>query len=230
MTSVPEIDGEQPGRAGDVLSVAIVNDYEVVVRGLATMLSDFPERVQVVELKVGEPVTTPVDVALYDTFSRTLGAQSDVGDVVGHDGVRKVIVYSWSVGPEVVQAALQSGVAGYVSKRVSGAELVEVIERVHRGELLVSDADESDDLEPAGGDWPGRQQGLTARESEIIALITQGFTNEQIAKRMYLSINTIKSYIRSAYRRMGVTRRAEAVRWGAQHGFSLEDGGSSRTA
>ena len=69
------------------------------------------------------------------------------------------------------------------------------------------------------GEWPGQEAGLSARESEIIALITKGLTNQEIAERAYLSINSVKSYIRSAYRKIGVTRRSQAVAWGMQNGF-----------
>lgn len=68
------------------------------------------------------------------------------------------------------------------------------------------------------GAWPGKSAGLTAREAEVVALITRGFSNEQIAKHTYITINTLKSYIRSAYRKMGVKSRAQAVRWGIEHG------------
>ena len=70
--------------------------------------------------------------------------------------------------------------------------------------------------------WPGKAEGLSARESEIIALITQGLTNEDIAARAHLSINSVKTYIRTSYRKMGVERRSQAVLWGVQHGFAPE--------
>jgi len=56
------------------------------------------------------------------------------------------------------------------------------------------------------GDWPGRTAGLSPREAEVIALITQGLTNEEIAARAHLGLNTVKTYIRSAYRKIGVSR------------------------
>ena len=53
----------------------------------------------------------------------------------------------------------------------------------------------------------------------MLALITQGLSNQEIAERSYLSINSVKTYIRTAYRKIGVTRRSQAVVWGMQHGF-----------
>jgi two-component system, NarL family, response regulator LiaR len=69
---------------------------------------------------------------------------------------------------------------------------------------------------------PGQGQGLSSRESEILALITQGLSNEEIAAATFLSINSIKTYIRSAYRTIGVRSRAQAVRHGVHHGFEPE--------
>ena len=54
----------------------------------------------------------------------------------------------------------------------------------------------------------------------MLAFITQGLTNAQIARNLYLSINSVKSYIRAAYRKIGVTSRSQAVAWGMQHGFA----------
>ena len=71
---------------------------------------------------------------------------------------------------------------------------------------------------------PSRPQGLTERELEVLELITQGHTNDEIARRLFLSINSVKSYIRTGYRKIGATRRPQAVLWGVEHG--LGPGGS----
>ena len=65
----------------------------------------------------------------------------------------------------------------------------------------------------------GKHAGLSVREAEIIALITQGLSNQEIADRCYLSINSVKTYVRTAYRKMGVARRSQAVLWGMRNGF-----------
>ena len=91
------------------------------------------------------------------------------------------------------------------------------IEAVHAGEIVVPPRGRK--VGPDAGDWPGRGAGLTAREAEIIALITQGLSNQEIAQRSYLSINSVKTYIRTAYRKMGVASRSQAVLWGVKHGF-----------
>jgi len=66
---------------------------------------------------------------------------------------------------------------------------------------------------------PGRSAGLSSREAEILALITRGLTNQEISERAHVSPNTIKSYIRSAYRKIGVERRTQAMLWAMENGF-----------
>ena len=70
------------------------------------------------------------------------------------------------------------------------------------------------------GDWPGRREGLTDRESEVLALITQGKSNADVARLTCLSPNTVKSYIRSIYRKIAVDSRTQAVLWGVRNGFT----------
>jgi DNA-binding NarL/FixJ family response regulator len=71
-----------------------------------------------------------------------------------------------------------------------------------------------------GLDWPGRQEGLTDRESEVLALITQGKSNAEVAALTCLSPNTVKSYIRTTNRKIDVASRTQAVLWGVTHGFT----------
>ena len=204
------------------LRVALVNDFEVVVRGLHAMLAPFKDRVSIVELGAQVDVEQAVDVTLYDTFSEPQVDSEEMDDVLASEEPGVVVVYTWNVQPTLVEIALAKGCRGYIGKTVGGAELVTALERVASGEVVVAPATGSTPAEPghATGDWPGRKEGLSAREAEIITLITQGLTNNDIALRTYLSINSVKTYIRTAYRKMGVTRRSQAVRWGLEHGMT----------
>jgi NarL family two-component system response regulator LiaR len=198
------------------IRVAVVNDYEIVVAGVAAMLAQHHDRVRVVELDSGLPVMSDVDVILYDTFGQVQGDGVDLEDLVnGSDA--KVAIFSWNTQPELVERAIARGARGYLSKELNAEEMVSGIERVHAGEVVTPSSGEPSKRE--SGLWPGRDFGLTAREAEVLALITQGLSNQEIAERSYLSINSVKTYIRTAYRKIGVTRRAQAVAWGIKHGF-----------
>jgi two-component system, NarL family, response regulator LiaR len=198
-----------------VLRVAIVDDYAVVIAGVAALLADEP--IDVVETGASLPVITDVDIVLYDTFGQIQGDGIDLEDFVRDSGA-KVVIYSWNLQPELIQGALDAGASGYLSKVLSGPEVVDALERIARGEVVVLAGDHETSVDGAG-DWPGREAGLSPREAEILALITQGLTNQQIADRAYLSINSVKTYIRSAYRKLGIERRTQAVLWGVAHDF-----------
>lgn len=197
--------------------VAVVNDYELVVVGVAALLEPYRDRVQVVELDSNLPVLRDVDVILYDTFGQVQGKGVDVDSLVD-GGAAKVVIYSWNLHHELVNDSIEAGASGYVSKGLEAEGLVEAIEQVHAGRLVVPEGGGTVNPKP-DSDWPGKSFGLTVRESEIIALITQGLSNQEIADRSYLSINSVKTYIRTAYRKMGVERRSQAVLWGVKHGF-----------
>lgn len=197
--------------------IAIVNDYEIVVAGVAAMLEPYSDRVDVVELDANHQVTSDVDVVLYDTFGQVQGDGVDLEDLV-HGSGAKVCVFSWNLQEGLVERAIQRGARGYLSKALTATEVVEALERVHAGEIVHDTRIEVE--EGSQGAWPGRDHGLTQRESEVLALITQGLTNQEIAERAYISINSVKTYIRTAYRKIGVQRRSQAVAWGMQHGFT----------
>ncbi len=200
------------------IRVAIVNDYEIVVAGVAAMLAPHRDRVSVVELDSSLPVLSDVDVILYDTFAAIQGDGVDLDDLV-HGGDAKVVIFSWNLDEQLVRAALERGAAGYLSKGLDAEQVVAGIEAVHRGETVTPPESTDSGQRTANGEWPGREFGLSAREAEVVALITQGLSNQEIAQRTYLSINSVKTYIRTAYRKIEVSRRAQAVAWGMRHGF-----------
>jgi len=203
------------------IRIANVNDYELVVAGLAAALAPYADQIAVVELEVDSPVVRDVDVVLYDTFGQAQGDVAELDKLV-HDSGASVVVFSWNVEPELVARTIAQGAAGYLSKALTAKELVEAIQAVHAGDVVTPPGVEASDVLPAT-DWPGHDVGLSAREAEVLALITQGYSNREIAARSYLSINSVKTYIRAAYRKIGVTRRPQAIVWGLTHGFDLHD-------
>ncbi len=192
--------------------VAVINDYEVVVRGVHGLLAAFDRRIQVVELDIDCPVSVPVDVALYDTFAMEGAQGCGLDAILSNRNVGALAFYTWKLDADLTAQARERGVSGVLSKGLSGEDLVASLERIHSGEDVVS-AEPGHEAPTVHGDWPGRSQRLTPREAEVVALIAQGLSNQDIAERCYLSINSVKSYIRSAYRTMGVTTRSQAVRW-----------------
>jgi DNA-binding NarL/FixJ family response regulator len=200
------------------IRVAVVNDYEIVVAGVAAMLAPHHDRVSVVELDSRMPVLSDVDVVLYDTFGQVQGDAVELEDLV-IDGEARVVIFSWNIQPDLVARAISRGAASYLSKGLSAGEIVSALEAIHCGETVTPPDNAPSSGRDANGEWPGRDRGLSAREAEVLALIVQGLSNQEIAEQTYLSINSVKTYIRTAYRKIDVARRSQAVAWGIRHGF-----------
>jgi len=201
------------------IRIALIDDYDVVLAGIAGMLAPYRDRVQVAEMDANRPLQLPVDIALYDSFAQSDPSGDDIEALAASPHARHVVVYTWNFHPDLISRARQQGAHGYLSKTLPAADLVRALQAINDGRIVISDPPRPSRTGTTG-DWPGRHEGLSDRESEILALITQGRTNAEIARSTYLSPNTIKSYIRSAYRKMGVTRRTQAILWGIEHGFA----------
>ncbi|PRY67001.1 LuxR family two component transcriptional regulator [Glaciihabitans tibetensis] len=201
------------------LTVALVDDYDVVLIGLAHMFDQYRDRVVVAEIDANSSLSDTIDIVMYDSFAQPESDHEQIAELVASPRAAKVVVYTWNFQPALVEHALEQGVRGYLSKTLPARDLVAALEAVHNGELVVSEPPRRTSS-AMGLDWPGRKEGITDRESEILALITQGKNNAEVATLTYLSPNTVKSYIRSIYRKIDASSRTQAVLWGVGHGFT----------
>jgi len=201
------------------LTVALVDDYDVVLTGLAHMFDHYRHRVVVAEIDANFDLKDTVDIVLYDSFAQPESDHDEIAALVRSPRASHVVVYTWNFHPSLVTQALEQGVRGYLSKSLTARELVAALEAVRAGEVVVSDPPRRAGNAP-GIEWPGRHEGITDREAEVLALITQGKSNAEVAALTYLSPNTVKLYIRNVYAKIGATSRTQAVLWGVDHGFT----------
>ena len=116
------------------IRLAIVDDYAVVVAGVAKFLAE--ERIDVVETGASMPVITDVDIVLYDTFGQVTGDGLDLEDFVRDSGA-KVVIYSWNLKPSLVERAIAEGASGYLSKVLTGPAIVAALARIMDGETVI---------------------------------------------------------------------------------------------
>ncbi len=197
----------------------MVDDYDVVLLGVAHMLDPYQDRIRISELDANEAVADVVDIVLYDSFAQAEADHDEISVLINNPRARRVVVYTWSFHPDLIHNARRLGVHGYLSKTLAARDLVAALEAVHAGDIVVSDPPPRP-RSATGLSWPGRGEGLTDRESEILALITQGKSNIEVAALTVLSPNTVKSYIRTIYRKINVASRTQAVLWGVNNGFT----------
>ena len=147
------------------ITVALVDDYDVVLMGVAKMFDRYRDRVVVAELDSNMGVEDAVDIVLYDSFAQPESDHEEIAVLVGNPRARRVVVYTWNFHPDLIESARQQGAHGYLSKTLPARELVAALEAVHAGETVISDVPPRA-RSAVGLDWPGRGEGLSDRESE----------------------------------------------------------------
>jgi DNA-binding NarL/FixJ family response regulator len=196
------------------VAVAAVNDYELVVKGLAAMLGSYSKRLRVVEhFLIGEPVENgPIDVALFDTYGRVGIAERALVTLTQEPQIRRVALFSLDFPKPLVSDARRLGITAFISKSLPGEELVAAIVDASRGVPVDKTGPRRSRSHP-DRTWPGCEDRLSERESQVLVLCAEGLTNREIAEALYLSPETIKSHLARIYRRLDLANRTEAARY-----------------
>jgi DNA-binding NarL/FixJ family response regulator len=198
-----------------VIRVFLVDDHEVVRRGVAEVLEDDPgitvvgEAGTVTEARTRVPAARP-DVAVIDMrLPDGDGAQLTAELVAALPRLHCLVLSSYA-DSEAVEAAVRAGAAGYLLKQVRGSALVSAVRTVAAGGTLV----------PAEGPVPsprrtdggtGPLASLTEQERSVLRLIGEGLTNRQIGERMGLAEKTVKNYTSHLLAKLGLERRTQAA-------------------
>src|SRR6478735_9481885 len=132
------------------MRLAIVDDYPVVVAGVASFL--VAEHIDVVETGTSSAVLSDVDIVLYDSFAQVEGEGLDLEDFVRDSGGAKVVVYSWNLDPRLIEEVVARGASGYLSKVLTGPQIVAALERVMNGETVILPGLRESSADGAG-DW-----------------------------------------------------------------------------
>ncbi|BBG00412.1 MULTISPECIES: response regulator [Pseudonocardia] len=212
--------------------VVLVDDHEMVIAGLKAMLAPFRDRVRVVGQAVGPGAAQAVvegiqpDVVLCDVRMQGTSGLDLCRAMVERDPGRKVVLLSVYEDEQYLFQALRAGAAGYLLKRIGSEDLVRQIELAHSGQTVIDAgmaARAADTAARMQRDefWPGARQGLTQRESEILSCMVGGLSNRAIAVRLVISDETVKSHLRSIYRKLAVADRTNAVATALREGIFL---------
>jgi DNA-binding NarL/FixJ family response regulator len=193
----------------ETVRVALANDYEIVLEGLRALLNLHDPGIRVVELDAKRRPRRAVDVTLLDTY----GEQDSLGrvrELVADPTNGAVVVFSFS-DIASMRALLLAGAQGFISKGVPAIEIVRGIRAASRGEAVMLNRRSPRAAMPEELHWPGRDTGLTERESELLAMLPTGMTNRELAAHLYVSENTIKTQMRGLFAKLGVRNRMQAV-------------------
>ncbi|WP_323792636.1 response regulator transcription factor [Nocardioides sp.] len=204
------------------LRVTLIDDSDLATAGFEAILAPFGHRIQLVPAREAIARPETLDVVLYEPLGLHGTAESLLRDLQRQvDG--PTAVYSWAEIDHLPTPTARP----YLSKNLTASRLVVDLEALAAGRftspvptpvpVVEEKVVEVDEVEARRGTEALRV--LTARECDIVELIVAGMSNKEIGDELSLSVNSVKTYIRTAYRKMGVQRRTQAMLWALEHGL-----------
>jgi DNA-binding NarL/FixJ family response regulator len=204
-----------------VISVLLVDDHALLRAGLRSRLEREGDIAVVGEAGTAEQAVVQAralqpDLVLLDLMLPRKSGVAATPELVRVSPQSKVVAVSSQTAPSSVRAALGAGAAGYVPKRSADGELVSAIRRVAAGEGYVDPdlgaklvvPDPSPALEP-----------LSDRERDVLQLLALGYTNQEIGKKLYISVRTVDTHRAHIMRKLGLETRAELVQFALANGI-----------
>lgn len=214
------------------MRLLLVDDHQMVLDGLRAMLRPHAGEVEVVAATTDPDearrliVEHTPDVALVDVRMRGTSGLELCGELLRLAPGTKVVLLTVYDDEQYLYEGLRAGASGYLTKQVLADELLGQLRRVLDGDIVVDPGLAGRVALSAarlqrGEFWPGAALGLSQRESEVLGLMVHGHSNRAIAARLTLGEETIKTHVRSIYRKLGVGDRAQAVAFALREGTFL---------
>ncbi|GAB6842955.1 DNA-binding NarL/FixJ family response regulator [Methylorubrum rhodinum] len=213
----------------DPIRVVLADDHPIVLAGIKALLNADPEIELAGEATNGGEALPMIrslvpDVAVLDVSMPGLNGLELTERVAKECPATRVLVLTVHEDAAYVQPLLHAGARGYLLKRSAADDLLRAVRAVAAGGVYLDPsiaghalADPSAATGSSGSDESG--EALSPRETEVLRLIAQGFSNKEIARRIDLSVKSVETYKARAAEKLGLKTRAEIIRYGASHGW-----------
>ncbi len=203
------------------IKVLLVDDHMVVRSGLSTVLAIYDDMQMVGEANDGEEAVRlcerrQPDVVLMDLVMPKMDGVAATKAIKQRWPQIQVIALTSFKEKEYVEGALKAGASGYLLKNISADELVNAIRKAAAGQPSLS-PEAAQVLIQKVNEPPPPGQDMTDREKEILALMVQGLSNNEIAEKLIVSQSTIKFHVSNILSKLGVAGRTEAVALAVKH-------------
>jgi len=224
----------------DRIRLLVVDDHPVVRAGLRTLLGAQEDMEVVGEADDGRAAVERAidlrpDVVVMDITMKGMGGLAATRQITERLPQTKVLVLTMHENEEYLRQTLEAGATGYVLKQAVDTELAVAIRAVQRGEVFLYSSFSRvllGDLAPkeeAGGEHSrlDSYERLSQREREVLRLVALGYTNQQIADQLYLSVKTVETYRARVMDKLDLKSRTALVRYALQRGLLDEERGES---
>lgn len=203
------------------IRVVIVDDHNMVRRGLVVLLQEFDDLTVVGEAADGELAVDlcrrqEVDVVLMDMIMPRMDGVTATRLIRESCPGTQVIALTSFSDETNVQAALKAGAVGYLMKNISGDELANAIRRAREGQSTLA-PEAAQVLIRATTRPPIIGHDLTEREREVLGLMKEGLNNREIGERLIISSSTVKNHVSSILSKLGTISRTQAVALAMEH-------------
>jgi len=211
----------EPTEPGGTARVVIVDDHRLFRTGVRTELADGVEVVgeaQDVASAVVAILRERPDVVLLDVHLPGGGGATVIRQCVAQGSTARFLALSVSDAPDDVIAVVRAGARGYVTKSITGHELVAAINRVAGGDAVFSPRLAGFVLDAFSGAVDSRAGDdeldlLSPREQDVMRLIARGYTYREVARELFLSVKTVETHMSSVLRKLQLSNRNELARW-----------------
>lgn len=206
--------------------IILVDDHEVVRLGLKSLLERHPQFEVVGEASSARDALEQVaalepDVVVMDIRLPGTSGIEACEQIVDNYPDTKVIMLTSYAEDEMLFSAIRAGASGYVLKQIASEELVKAIEAVGRGEALLDPAVTQRVFQEVRRAVKEEEasafQHLSQQEKHVLLLVSEGKTNREIAKNLFLGEGTVRNYVSSILSKLGVNNRAEAAAYAVEH-------------
>jgi DNA-binding NarL/FixJ family response regulator len=205
-------------------TVVIVDDHAMFRAGVRAELGDAVEvlaEAADVDEAVAAVVAGQPEVVLLDVHLPGGGGADVIRRTMGKAANTKFLALSVSDAAEDVIGTIRAGARGYVTKTITGAELVNAIERVAAGDAVFSPRLAGFVLDAFAGTIEVAQvdedlDRLTEREREVMRLIARGYSYKEVASELFISIKTVETHMGSVLRKLQLSSRHELTRWASE--------------
>ncbi|MFD8272494.1 response regulator [Streptomyces flaveolus] len=209
----------------DAIKVLLVDDHQVVRRGLRTFLEVQDDIVVVGEAADGAEGVARAeelkpDVILMDVKMPGMDGVDALRRLRELDNPARVLIVTSFTEQRTVVPALRAGAAGYVYKDVDPDALAGAIRSVHAGHILLQPEIAGALLSQEESGGQGRGGSLTEREREVLGLIADGRSNREIARALVLSEKTVKTHVSNILMKLDLADRTQAALWAVRHGVT----------
>jgi two-component system response regulator NreC len=206
---------------GAEITIVLADDHEIVREGIKMVLEGEYDMEVIAEAGDVESAARRVKghrptILVLDLSMPGEASLPAIPEILESSPETAVVVLTMQNEPAFAREALRSGARGFVVKHAAGKELVQAIRAVAGGGTYINpQLGARVAAEPATTKGP--PANLTERESEILALIALGYTNPEIAEKLFLSVRTVETHRANVQQKLGLTTRAELVRFALDH-------------